>query len=104
MLGYFDVGLFDGRRSGFRETRNSKLETRNSKLETRNYLWPPMLSRYCKLSRLVLGGALGLLIATGAPALSACTRAGQTAQQRKTERYKRKKAQTNHIPCPTKDC
>lgn len=47
-----------------------------------------------------------LLAVCGAPAVltTGCAASGQTAQQRKTERYKRKKAKTNHIPCPTKDC
>ncbi len=45
-----------------------------------------------------------LLLATTLPLLPACAPAGQTAQQRKTERYKRKKAKSPHIPCPTKDC
>ncbi len=54
--------------------------------------------------RLALGCALWLL-ATGVLALpGGCARAGQTPQQRKTERYKRKAAKRNHIPCPTKDC
>ena len=54
--------------------------------------------------RFVSGCALGLL-AAGAPALlTGCASANQTAQQRKTERYKRKAAKSNHIPCPTKDC
>ncbi|MBC7448130.1 MAG: hypothetical protein H7330_08735 [Hymenobacteraceae bacterium] len=54
--------------------------------------------------RFAWGCALWLLAASTPPLTTACTRAGQTAQQRKTERYKRAKAKTNHIPCPTKDC
>lgn len=53
--------------------------------------------------RFALGCALWLL-ATSAPALTGCTSANRTAQQRKTERYKRKQARSSHIPCPTKDC
>jgi hypothetical protein len=53
--------------------------------------------------RLVLGCALWLLAAS-APTLTSCATSGKTVQQRKTERYKRKAAKSNHIPCPTKDC
>lgn len=54
--------------------------------------------------RFALGCALWLLAASAPALTSGCTRGGQTAQQRKTERYKRQKAKSNHIPCPTHDC
>lgn len=63
-----------------------------------------MLIRFRFSGWFAWGCALGLL-AAGAPVpLTGCTAAHQTAQQRKTERYKRRAAKSNHIPCPTHDC
>lgn len=45
---------------------------------------------------------LSALLGFGDAALSSC--APRTAQQKKTQRYKRKHKPGGAIPCPTKDC
>lgn len=61
-----------------------------------------MLYRAFRIGRFALGGALWFLITV--PALTGCASAGRTAQERKTERYKRRHKPGTPIPCPTKDC
>lgn len=51
------------------------------------------------LSVLVL---FSLLLGAGGSALSGC--ATRTAQERKTQRYKRQHKPGGRIPCPTHDC
>ncbi len=58
---------------------------------------PPAMKK--TLSLLLLST---MLLGVGEAALSGC--ATRTAQQKKTQRYKRKHKPGGAIPCPTKDC
>ena len=66
----------------------------------------PVFSAFSTFSaRLAIGPVLWVLLAVPlTAALSGCAGQAQTAQHRKTERYKRQHPPGTRIPCPTKDC